>query len=366
MNTSQTRVHFQEGLEGLSGTGDLLLWDSGADSDLLDDFLKKCSMHALRVEGGERAKEPDSFAALVRRVAEAEDVVGPLRTIVVLGGGATLDAGALLASLWRRGTPVVLVPSTWLAAVDACVGGKTALNAYGKNRLGTYWPAKDVVLCRKLLETCDDPRALVSVRGEIAKCALISGLPEWSLPLSSDALFPVWSFVEPCVSLKQKIVSDDPREETGRRKILNLGHTMGHVLETWSGADTRENHLHGVMVGWGLVFAAQFSRELGYLREPDFRIISRFLDRACPWTENGRPPMIPREEIRRLLVVDKKRTVFGDPEFVFLSSGSEVRALCGKPTRIVSCAHATCRAVVNAVDPDRLLDSADKWIRSYL
>lgn len=359
-----TELWIQHDFVGPPEKSDLLIWDSGADSVVLRDFLAGWHGATIRVEGGETVKEPESFATLVRRVAAEEDAFGPIRSIVVLGGGATLDAGALLASLWRRGTPVDLIPSTWLAAVDACVGGKTALNSSGKNRLGSYWPARHIVISQKLLETCDDVRALVSVRGEIAKCALLAGLPDWSYPLTANERFPIWSFVTPCVTLKQRIVSDDPKETTGRRKILNLGHTIGHVLESWADAESTP-FLHGYMVGWGLVFAARFSRDLGYLRESDFWVISRFLERACPWTTATRPPPVPRQEIRRLLGADKKRTTFGDPEFVFLSSGPETRNQQTRPTRLISCAYATCRAVVDPVDPDRLLDAADKWIRSF-
>jgi shikimate kinase/3-dehydroquinate synthase len=185
--------------------------------------------------------------------------------IVALGGGATCDLAALTASMYMRGVPLVLAPTTSLSMLDASIGGKTAINEWSaKNLIGTFYPPKKIIADVTTLTTLPlrERRAALA---EAVKIALIAdeGLFGW-IETNADALISnqvhldLWQeLLSRSAKRKIEIVQQD-FEERGLRKHLNLGHTIGHALE----ANCRDL-LHGEAVSIGLYAAMLLSHQRG-------------------------------------------------------------------------------------------------------
>jgi 5-deoxy-5-amino-3-dehydroquinate synthase len=173
--------------------------------------------------------------------------------VVAVGGGVVTDVAGFAASTYHRGVPVVHVATTLLAQVDAAIGGKTGVNLpEGKNLVGAFWQPAAVLCDTEVLETLP-PREYQSGLGELAKYAFLGAEGLADLPLAER--------VARCVEIKAAVVVADEKE-SGRRAVLNYGHTLAHALETRA-ADIGAELLHGEAVGIGLVFAALLARRLG-------------------------------------------------------------------------------------------------------
>jgi 3-dehydroquinate synthase len=170
-----------------------------------------------------------------------------------IGGGATLDLAALTASLYRRGMPLVLVPTTLLGMVDATLGGKTAIDGpkLQKNFAGTFYPAQEVWIHAGYLESLPKKERL-SGAGEVWKTLWIAGRKA-----SDKALFAfvngensdLSKIIKICLKEKLRVVESDPLDTLRRREILNYGHTVGHALESLAHGRLS----HGECVLWGML-----------------------------------------------------------------------------------------------------------------
>lgn len=181
--------------------------------------------------------------------------------VLVVGGGLVCDVGAFAASSYLRGIPLVLFPTTLLAQVDACLGGKTAINYKGaKNQIGSFYPAEEILISVEMLDTLSE-REFRCGLGEVLKTGLIGDksirdllvdIPS-TMGLSEHTRYN-WcrEVVSRCLSVKGKMIGQDLRD-LGLRRKLNLGHTFGHALESSSGFVLT----HGEAVGLGLLVAAQ-------------------------------------------------------------------------------------------------------------
>jgi 5-deoxy-5-amino-3-dehydroquinate synthase len=197
---------------------------------------------------GEEAKQLATVEALCREWARWGLTRGD--AVVAVGGGVVTDTAGFAAAVYHRGVPVVHVATTLLGQVDAAIGGKTGVNLpEGKNLVGAFWQPAAVLCDTEVLDTLP-PRERRNGLGEMAKYAFlgVDDLPD--LPLDEA--------VAACVRCKAAVVGDDERE-SGRRAILNYGHTLGHALETAGRYDLR----HGEAVAIGLVYAAELARRLG-------------------------------------------------------------------------------------------------------
>jgi 3-dehydroquinate synthase len=181
--------------------------------------------------------------------------------VVAFGGGVVGDTAGFTAAVYYRGVDVVQVPTTLLAMVDAAIGGKTAVNiAEGKNLVGAFHQPIGVLAEPEVLATLPE-REYRSGLGEVAKYALIgddfvTGNAEALVARDPAALAEV---VRRCVDVKADVVEADELERTGRRAVLNLGHTLAHALESAGGYGL----LHGEAVAIGLVFAMRLAAALG-------------------------------------------------------------------------------------------------------
>lgn len=220
--------------------------------------------------------------------------VGRSDTLVTVGGGAVTDAGGFVAGTWMRGIEVVHVPTTLLAAVDASIGGKTAVNIGGKNLVGVFWHPRRVVIDLAVMAAL--PEALKREgAAEVIKAGLLADRGIVDAYLAGGVTVDPADVVTRAVAVKAAIVDEDFTER-GRRALLNLGHTVGHAIEFATGIS------HGSAVAVGLVAAAAVSRRcLGF---EEFNLVTEVLEATgLP----ARSPAADREEILRLVGLDKKR-----------------------------------------------------------
>lgn len=216
---------------------------------------------------GEGAKDLDVAARGWDAMGEAR--IGRRDLVVTIGGGVTTDLGGFLAATWLRGVPVIHVPTSLLAMVDASVGGKTGINtAAGKNLVGAFHDPSAVLIDLDMIKTLPqaeyaagmaeaiktgfirDPQILVDVE-ENPKISDVG----WA---TTDGMSVLADIVRRSVAVKAQVVSED-RLEGGLREILNYGHTMGHAIERAEHYTMR----HGEAVAIGSVFAAVLASNLG-------------------------------------------------------------------------------------------------------
>jgi len=207
----------------------------------------------FEVPDGETAKVLSTIEDLCRSFASWGLTRGDV--VVGVGGGVVTDVAGFAAASYHRGVPVVHVATTLLAQVDAAIGGKTGVNLpEGKNLVGAFWQPSLVLCDTATLDTLPE-REMRCGLGEVAKYHFLGGPDQDGVALDGlefDAR------VARCVEIKAEVVAADERE-SGRRAVLNYGHTLGHAIETTGRYDLR----HGEAVAVGLVYAAELGHALG-------------------------------------------------------------------------------------------------------
>lgn len=230
-------------------------------ADRVMDVLRAAGIAVLPLE------VPDAEAGKsIEVAARCWDALGGARftrtdAVVGIGGGAVTDLAGFVAACWLRGVPVVQMPTSVLAMVDAAVGGKTGVNtAAGKNLVGAFHPPAGVLCDLSTLDTL--PQAeLTTGLAEVVKCGFIADPGILDLVSSGDPIGDALpELVERSIRVKADVVSVDLRE-SGVREILNYGHTLGHAIEKVEGYRWR----HGNAISVGLVYAAALSHRAGRL-----------------------------------------------------------------------------------------------------
>lgn len=242
-------------------------------------------------------------------------------TLIALGGGVIGDMTGFAAASFMRGVNFIQVPTTLLSQVDSSVGGKTGINhALGKNMIGAFWQPGYVLADMQSLSTLP-AREFSAGMAEVIKYAFIMDAPflTW-IEANIDAImsleYSALSYiVKRCCELKAQIVAEDERE-SGKRAILNFGHTFGHVIETHQGYG---NWLHGEAVAAGMVQAAKLSQSQGWLSEDD---VKRIINITQQLNLPTMPPEIEVETALELMHHDKK-TMSGNIRLVLLKSIGE-------------------------------------------
>ena len=234
-----------------------------------DRFHGLTSEEPILLPDGERFKHVGSvgrvYDALVRAQADRAS------TIVAIGGGVLGDIAGFAAATYLRGVPFVQVPTTLLAQVDSAIGGKVGVNhPMGKNLIGAFHQPSAVVVDPSLLSTLPR-REFRAGLYEVVKYGLIASRPLFErISGGLDALFArdtaaLVPAIGDCCSIKAAIVASDERE-AGPRRVLNLGHTVGHALE----AVTKYRRFrHGEAVAYGLLAAAELAVRRGVMPETD-------------------------------------------------------------------------------------------------
>lgn len=231
----------------------------------LADGLAGRSHEILFYPGGEERKRLSEVEALAEQMVRRG---GDRSSLVIgFGGGIVTDVGGFAASIFMRGIPVLQIPTTLLAQVDAALGGKTGVNlAEGKNLLGTFHQPLAVLIDPDVLATLPE-REYRAGLFEILKTGIISRPNLFSLLMDKrDAVLArdpgvLLSIISETVAMKADVVSRDERE-SGIRQILNLGHTVGHALETET---EYARYLHGEAVGFGMRVATLLAEKTGRL-----------------------------------------------------------------------------------------------------
>jgi 3-dehydroquinate synthase len=254
-------------------------------------------------EDSERTKRLQTVEALTRALVRAG---ADRRSLVVaVGGGVVGDVGGFVAATYQRGVRLAHIPTTVVAQVDSAIGGKTAVDLpEGKNLVGAFYPPKLVLADPTLLATLPH-REFRSGLYEVLKYGVIADPElfdffEKRLPaiLRRDQAAMGW-LIPRSIGIKAYVVEKD-EHESGLRKILNFGHTIGHAFET---ATNYSYFKHGEAVGWGMIAATMMAVAVGLLEEEDASRIIRLVAGIGPL-----PPLknfgLPR--LKKILAGDKK------------------------------------------------------------
>ena len=265
--------------------------------DRAERALEKAGFSPCRFTfpAGEASKRLSTFEAAVRFFAAH----GITRTdlVVTLGGGVAGDLGGFAAACWQRGVPFVQVPTSVLCAVDASVGGKTAVDLEeGKNLVGAFHQPVMVVCDTAAFETLDDA-CIADGAAESVKHGLIADEALLARMRSGAWLRDMDRTVEQNVLVKRGFVVGDERDR-GRRQLLNFGHTIGHAVETLS----RYSLSHGQAVAIGMAAETRAARRMGFGGVDADEVIDVLkacgLPAVCPY---------PAEQVYRAALGDKKR-----------------------------------------------------------
>jgi 3-dehydroquinate synthase len=267
----------------------------------------------ILVTQGEAAKTWQSLASIVDGLAERNVRRGA--PIVALGGGSVGDVAGLAASLFKRGCPIVHIPTTLLAQADSAIGGKTAIDSAGqKNLAGTFHMPALVVVDPDLLDTLD-PRQLRSGYAEVVKYGLIDDPAFFAWCEAHGAALLAGDrdarrhAVGHCIRAKATMVAADALDVGGQRALLNLGHSFGHGIEAAAGIGRL---LHGEAVAVGLVLAFRLSALLGHCDPADGQRVAEHLDRVRLPTRLDHVGLAGTgEALLALMMADKKATTNG-------------------------------------------------------
>lgn len=307
----------------------------------LQEGLGSISWQVILMPEGESAKNLRSL----ERMAEEMVATGADRNCLVLafGGGVVGDVGSFLASIYMRGVPVVQVPTTLLAQVDAAIGGKTGVNLRaGKNLLGTFHQPKAVLIDPEVLGTLSE-REFQAGLYEVLKCGVIRNAKLFEFmqanqhAIQKREMRALEFIIAESVKVKAEVVAKDERE-SGLRRILNFGHTVGHALE----AETNyELLLHGEAVGLGMNAATFIAEQRGMLPKREAKRILSSVARLGPLPAVKVNP----ERILYRLGSDKK-TVGGVPHFVLPTEIGRVKVVNDvAPEMIVNAIQSICAGV---------------------
>ena len=272
-----------------------------AEAALTNEGLRVLS---IEVPNGEAAKKARVLEYLWDRLGSFR--LGRDGLVVGLGGGATTDLAGLAAATWLRGVPVVQVPTTLLAMVDAAVGGKTGIDTpAGKNLVGAFHPPAAVIADLEMLSTLPAAELRAGL-GEVIKCGLIADSVILDRVLADPADCLTWDspvladLVARSVAVKAAVVGED-LTESGLREVLNYGHTYAHAIEKVTGYSWR----HGEAVAVGCVFAAEIAHRNGNLSRDALALHRQSLEAV------GLPTRFPEgeerwEELKEAMMSDKK------------------------------------------------------------
>ena len=297
----------------------------------LEAALRGRSYEVLHLPGGEDRKR----LAPVEQLAEEMVQRGADRSsmLIAYGGGIVTDMGGFLAAIFMRGIPVLQIPTTLLAQVDAALGGKTGVNLVsGKNLIGSFHQPLAVLIDPAILDSLPEREYRAGLY-EILKAGIIREKELFRYLVAHSAVVlereaaAVDHIIAESVRMKAEVVSGDERENDVR-KILNFGHTFGHALE----AETHYTRfLHGEAVAWGMRAAVHLGASTGSFAEPDGATMLEMIAAYGPIPSLAG---IPAENLLARLVHDKK-TVQGKVHFVLPVRIGEVKLVSGVPQDLV-------------------------------
>ncbi len=229
-----------------------------ADSHIANIInLGSLSPHIILIPSGESHKTLQTVETIYEQLLD----IGLTRhqPIIAIGGGVTLDIAGFVAATYLRGVPVIHIPTTLLAMVDASCGGKTGVDLpQGKNLVGAFKQPHAVLVDTDMLSSLPSEEWRCGM-AEVIKHAIIDDGYLWNLLENYNRGDLLTEIITYSIQVKKNIVEEDPHELSNRRALLNLGHTFAHAFEQASRYELK----HGFAVAMGLAYAAQLSLKLG-------------------------------------------------------------------------------------------------------
>mgnify|MGYP001189097774 CR=1 FL=1 len=274
---------------------------------MLEGVFKKIRnpLEKIILTPGEKSKSLSVFGGVVREITARTRGHRPI--IIAIGGGVVGDLAGFVAATYRRGVPLVQVPTTLLAQVDSSVGGKVGIDMpEAKNIVGAFYQPRAVLSDTGFLKTLP-LREKRNGMAEIIKYAVIKS-PELFRTLENNVskverMDPsaIDTIIAECIKIKARVVEKDENDSGDIRIILNFGHTLGHAVEAASGFS--ESYNHGESVALGMVMACRIAGDLGVVRDGHSRRIEELiLSYGLPVTFSGVGP----DKIMSALKYDKK------------------------------------------------------------
>ncbi|MBE6597102.1 MAG: 3-dehydroquinate synthase [Ruminococcaceae bacterium] len=277
-----------------------IVTDDTVDSlygEKVENSLRESGFSTVKfvIPHGEASKSTASLVALLEFLAENKLTRGD--AIVALGGGVVGDLAGFAAAVYLRGIKFIQIPTTLLAAVDSSVGGKTAVDLVaGKNLAGAFHQPSLVICDYETLDTLT-PEIFADGCAEVIKYGIINDKPLFTL-LEKGIKENIEEIIASCVANKAAIVAED-EFDTGKRQLLNLGHTVGHAIEACSEFSIS----HGSAVAIGMVIVTRAAVALGLCAPSELSALTELLKAAklptsCSYTA---------EELTPAALGDKKR-----------------------------------------------------------
>ncbi len=297
---------FEEIFEEYKGYKIAIITDSNVEriygSKILQKLDKKDQVFILPFKAGEESKNRKTKEELEDRLFELG--FGRDTLIIALGGGVTGDLAGFIAATYMRGVPFIQMPTTLLSQVDSSIGGKVGIDhPSGKNLIGAFYPPEKVYIDIDFLITLPKEE-LINGMAEIIKAAIIKD-PELFSYLESNIgrvinleKKYIDNVIISSLKIKAKVVETDERE-SGLRKILNFGHTIGHSIETLSNFEIP----HGSAVGMGMAVETLISEKIGILKSEEKERIFQLLKKSKLLEK---PFKAPADEIIKKTILDKK------------------------------------------------------------
>ena len=226
----------------------LIVTDSGVPEIYAQTLAKQCKSPVIcTVESGEASKSIETFSFLLQTMLE--NGFSRKDCVAAVGGGVVGDVSGFAASAYMRGIDFYNIPTTLLSQIDSSIGGKTAINFSGiKNIVGAFYQPKKVLIDPDLLKTLPD-RQISNGLAEAIKMSLTSDKELFEIFENKDIKENIDEIIIRSLNIKKSVVEQDEKE-SGLRKILNFGHTIGHGIE--SSGNMKELY-HGECVALGLI-----------------------------------------------------------------------------------------------------------------
>jgi 3-dehydroquinate synthase len=293
----------------------IIIADSNLQKTTIDNILKNLTNNAFIVnifyiKAKETNKSIDYLIKLTNKLSKIS--FNKNTTIVAIGGGMVLDLVGFVASIVMRGLDLIYIPTTLLAMVDSSIGGKNGINsALGKNSLGNFYQPKAILIDSSFLQSLPKVQ-LYSGFFECLKYGILFDRDFFNYLIKIQHLFINGEIINypdilnniiiKSCKFKVDVVNFDEKEEKNHRQLLNLGHTLGHALESYT---NYKKLLHGFAVGIGIYYIAKLSNQLNLLSNTETDLITSSIDIKYL---SKTLPKIDIIKLIKLMQKDKKNT----------------------------------------------------------
>ncbi|MDP8299064.1 MAG: 3-dehydroquinate synthase [Candidatus Tantalella remota] len=283
---------------------------------IMAPVLKKIPNDVIKivVPASEQSKSLKVFKDTAQKISKKTRTHTPL--VIALGGGVVGDLGGFIAASYRRGVPLLQIPTTLLSHVDSSIGGKVGIDLpEAKNLIGAFYQPSHVLMDTRFLKTLP-VRQVKNGMGEVIKYGVIASKKLFAfLEENLDDILvlkdkPLEKVIYECASIKARVVEKDEFDAKGIRIALNFGHTVGHAIETAAGYSNAYNH--GEAISVGMLVAGEIAVKLDMFAREDLDRMKALIVRA------GLPVQVKGVSLKEILDTHKydKKFVGGSNRFV--------------------------------------------------